>query len=145
MEYREIKKLVDLIDEKDFSEFELETEAFRVSIKKGGQQPTMMPAAIAAAPAASLPVAEPVEAVEESGEVVKCPIVGTFYRSPSPESDVFVKVGSPVEEDTVVCIVEAMKVMNEIKAEVCGVVKKILVDNATPVEYGQPLFLIETK
>jgi acetyl-CoA carboxylase biotin carboxyl carrier protein len=74
------------------------------------------------------------------GETIDAPIVGTFYVAPAPDADAFVKPGDPVDADTVVCIVEAMKVMNEIKAEKSGVIKKILVDNASPVEFGQPLF-----
>ncbi|MCX7900200.1 MAG: acetyl-CoA carboxylase biotin carboxyl carrier protein, partial [Methylocystis sp.] len=76
---------------------------------------------------------------------IKSPMVGTFYRAPSPEAEPYVTVGKEVEEDTVVCIIEAMKVMNEIKAETKGVIRKILVENATPVEFGQPLFLVEPR
>ena len=93
----------------------------------------------AAAPAAAVPAED-----EDDGLIeIPSPIVGTFYRKPAPDADSFVQVGSEVSEDTVVCVIEAMKVMNEIKAEVKGVIKKILIDDATPVQYGQTLFLVE--
>jgi len=98
-----------------------------------------------AAPAAA-PVAAAVPEDEDDGLIeIPSPIVGTFYRKPAPDADNFADVGTVVSEETVVCIIEAMKVMNEIKAEVKGVIKKILVDDATPVQYGQPLFLVEPK
>lgn len=156
MDIKEIKKLVELVRANDLVEFELEEPDFKVSIKctaeaaapmvfshPGHSQAVM--SSLHAPMVSSTPVSMP-EAVkdEDAGLVdIKSPIVGTFYRSPSPEADVFVKVGDRVEEDTVVCIVEAMKVMNEIKAECKGVIKKIMIENATPVEYGQALFKID--
>lgn len=154
MELKEIKKIVEMMTENDLAEFLLEEEAFTLQLKRGTagvtqivSAPQMMAAAApAAAPvqAAAPAAAAPAAADEDAGLVaIKSPMVGTFYRSPSPDSDVFVQVGQDVSKETVVCIVEAMKVMNEIQAEVKGKIKKILVDNATPVQFGQPLFLVE--
>ena len=153
MDIKEIKKLVELVRANELVEFELEEPDFRVSIKTaldapvvyghaGQPQVVMSPAP---APTASPVTAAPEAAKDEDAGLaqINSPIVGTFYRSPSPDAPSFVKVGDRVEEDTVVCIVEAMKVMNEIKAECKGVIKKILVENATPVEYGQALFKID--
>jgi acetyl-CoA carboxylase biotin carboxyl carrier protein len=148
MELKEIKKIVEMMTANDLAEFLLEEEAFTLQLKRGASgmvqmvsAPQMM-AAPAAAPAAS-PAAAP--AVNENAGLleIKSPMVGTFYRSPSPDSDVFVQIGQEVNKDTVVCIVEAMKVMNEIQSEVKGKIKKIMVDNATPVQFGQVLFLVE--
>ncbi len=153
MELKEIKKIVEMMTENDLAEFLLEEEAFTLQLKRGTAGITqivsapqqMMAAPAVAAPAAGAPVAAAPAAVNEDAGLVaiKSPMVGTFYRSPSPDSDVFVQIGQDVTADTVVCIVEAMKVMNEIQAEVKGKIKKILVDNATPVQFGQPLFLVE--
>ena len=148
----DIKRIVELMKSNDLSEFSMKDENFELSLKRGGSQEVVYAAAPVAAPVAAAPVAAPVSAVaaptvdENAGLVeVPSPIVGTFYSKPAPDADIFVKVGDEVSEDTVVCIVEAMKVMNEIKAEVKGVIKKILVDDASPVQYGQPLFLVEPK
>ncbi len=152
MDIKEIKKLVELVRANDLAEFELEEPDFRVTIKCTAEAAapmmfshpghSMMTASMPAAPAAA--AAQPPEKDEDAGLAdIKSPIVGTFYRSPSPEAAPFVKVGDRVEEETVVCIVEAMKVMNEIKAECKGVIKKIMIENATPVEYGQSLFKID--
>jgi acetyl-CoA carboxylase biotin carboxyl carrier protein len=152
MELKEIKKIVEMMTENDLAEFLLEEEAFTLQLKRGTagvtqivSAPQMMAAPAAAPVQAAAPVAAaPAAASEDAGLVaIKSPMVGTFYRSPSPDSDVFVQVGQDVNKETVVCIVEAMKVMNEIQAEVKGKIKKILVDNATPVQFGQPLFLVE--
>jgi acetyl-CoA carboxylase biotin carboxyl carrier protein len=103
-------------------------------------------AAPMAASAASAPAAAAPAVSEDDGLIeIPSPIVGTFYRKPAPDAENFVSIGSEISEDSVVCIVEAMKVMNEIKADVKGVIKKILVDDASPVQYGQPLFLVEPK
>ena len=158
MDIKNVKRLVELMNENDLSEFELEEEGFRISLKRpsaqGGSvvlssapQSVMMPAPAAgmvpsqaAAPAAS----GGNTADEDDGlEAIKSPIVGTFYRAPAPDAEPFVTIGQHVDKDSVVCIIEAMKVMNEIKAEVSGVVRKILVDNATPVQFDQPLIMIE--
>lgn len=151
MDISEIKKIVELMQEHDLSKFELEEEAFRLALVRGAgddvkmvaplsAQPGVMPVP-AAAPAA--PAETAAEPVDDGTVEVTSPIVGTFYRSNSPDSDAFVQVGDTVDKDTVVCIVEAMKVMNEIKAETKGVVSKILVENASPVMFGQPLFKIQ--
>ena len=153
MELKEIKKIVEMMTENDLAEFLLEEEAFTLQLKRGTAGIThivsaphhqMMAAPAAAAPVAAAPAAAPVAVNENAGLLeIKSPMVGTFYRSPSPDSDVFVQVGQDVTADTVVCIIEAMKVMNEIQSEVKGKIKKILVDNATPVQFGQALFLVE--
>ncbi|MBL7016728.1 MAG: acetyl-CoA carboxylase biotin carboxyl carrier protein [Kiritimatiellales bacterium] len=153
MELKDIKKVVQMMKENDLTEFLLEDEDRTLQLKRGGGEvqqviaaaPQMMAAPAAAAPAAApaAAVAEAAPAVDDGLVEITSPMVGTFYNSPSPDSDSFVEVGSTVSEDSVVCIVEAMKVMNEIKGEVKGTIKKILVDNATPVQFGQPLFLVD--
>ncbi len=144
----------------ELSEFEFEEEGFKIKIKRGsGGQPVIMtapssahpfpsaPAEVAAIPARSVPAATPSPTPAGGDEVgfayVKSPMVGTFYRSPSPENPAFVENGAKVEEKTVVCIIEAMKIMNEIQAEVKGTVVEVLVENGQPVEYGQRLFKIK--
>ncbi|MGE4489267.1 MAG: acetyl-CoA carboxylase biotin carboxyl carrier protein [Kiritimatiellales bacterium] len=147
MELKEIKKIVQMMTENDLSEFLLEDESCTLQLKRGSTVVTQVSAAPqmtavpAAAPAAAAAVPAP---AEDDGLVeIKSPMVGTFYRSPSPDADPFVEIGRDVTADSVVCIVEAMKVMNEIQADVKGKIKKILVDNATPVQFGQALFLVE--
>ena len=146
MEIKEIKRIVEMMKNNDLTEFAMKDEDFELTLKRGGEQQVV----VAAAPVAAAPVAAPVAAApvedEDDGLIeIPSPIVGTFYRKPAPDADNFAGVGTDVSEDTVVCIIEAMKVMNEIKAEVTGVIKKVLVDDATPVQYGQPLFLVEPK
>ncbi len=146
MEIKDIKRIVELMKNNDLTEFAMKDEDFELALKRGGEQQIMVAAApvqaaLAAVPAAIAPVVD-----EEDGLIeIPSPIVGTFYRKPAPEADNFAQVGTEVSEDSVVCIIEAMKVMNEIKAEVKGVIKKVLVDDASPVQYGQPLFLVEPK
>ncbi len=147
MDITEIKKIVELMKEHDLSKFELEEEAFRLALVRGSGEEVRMVAA--PAPAAPAPVAAsaaaaaaPAADADDGSVEITSPIVGTFYRSSSPDSDAFVKVGDTVDKDTVVCIVEAMKVMNEIKAETKGVISKILVENASPVMFGQALFKV---
>ncbi len=130
------------------SEFELERQDFKIKLKRGGngavsttqydesQMIAYAPAQVALAPAPNLASAASAETE------IKSPMIGTFYRAPSPESGNYVEVGSDVNPDTVVCIIEAMKVMNEIKAEAKGVITQVLMENAKPVEFGQPLFKI---
>ncbi len=149
MKIEEIKTIVKMMSDNDLTEFKIEAEEYNLCIKRGNDKTqvfTTMPAAAPVAPAAT-PTAAPAAAAPaasaEPENTIDSPIVGTFYSSPSPETPVFVSVGDKVTVDTVVCIVEAMKVMNEIKAEKAGVIKEILVDNSTPVEYGQALFVIE--
>ena len=154
MDINIIKKFIQLMKGNQLTEFELEEEGFRISIKRrdgsepqvmlsAGHAPMMMAPPVASHSAAAA-VSEAKAQAEKSNLIeIKSPIVGTFYRAPSPDAEAFVTVGQQIDKETVVCIVEAMKVMNEIKAEVRGVVKKILIENATPVQFGQPLFLIE--
>ena len=149
MDIDRIKTVIDLMREHDLNEFAVEEKDFKLSLKRGGPAPAMMmaspmlaPAALPAAPAAA-PAAKAAPAADENLTPIPSPLVGTFYRAGSPDADPFVQVGSRVNKDTVVCIIEAMKVMNEIKAETSGVIKKILVENATAVQFGQPMFLIE--
>jgi acetyl-CoA carboxylase biotin carboxyl carrier protein len=149
MDLRKLKKLIDLVQESGIAELEITEGEEKVKIVKGGvvsvsAPPVMaMPAAApAGAPApAAAPAGETRDAGQE-GHVVKAPMVGTFYRSPSPDAKVFVEVGHAVKEGDTICIIEAMKLMNEIEADASGVVKAILVENGQPVEYGQPLFIL---
>ena len=147
MDIDAIKKIVELMKEHDLSRFELEEEAFRIALVRGAGEEVRMvapaPAAPVAAPAATPQTAQPAAQEDDGLADIKSPIVGTFYRSSSPESPPFVKVGDKVEKDTVVCIVEAMKVMNEIKADVQGVITEILLENASPVMFGQPVFKVK--
>lgn len=152
MKIEEIKTIIKLMSENDLTEFKIEAEDMHLCLKRGGQLPgsqIIIPATapVPAAPAAPAPVAAPAApaapAVSGNRTTVDAPIVGTFYRSPSPDAPAFVKVGDTVSADTTVCIIEAMKVMNEIKAEKSGVIKEILVENGQPVEYGQPVFVLE--
>ena len=158
MEIKDIKRIVELMKANDLTEFAMKDENFELEMKRGGEEPQVVYAAPAAAPVAAAPVAAPAPAAaapaaeaapaadENDGLIeIPSPIVGTFYRKPAPDADNFAEIGTEVTEDSVVCIVEAMKVMNEIKAEVRGTIKKILVDDAAPVQYGQPLFLVEPK
>jgi acetyl-CoA carboxylase biotin carboxyl carrier protein len=149
VDLRKLKKLIDLVQESGIAELEITEGEEKVKIVKGGAVANMMPAPAPAmappvesrpAPAAASAAAE-AEAGQE-GHVVKAPMVGTFYRSPSPDAKVFVEVGQAVKEGDTICIIEAMKLMNEIEADASGSVKAILVENGQPVEYGQPLFIL---
>jgi acetyl-CoA carboxylase biotin carboxyl carrier protein len=152
MNLEEIRQVIELMKENDLAEFEVEEQGFRIALKRRAavEPPGVVvatPPAVAPVPparetSASAPSPSPED--PEAGWIeIKAPIVGTFYRAPSPDAEPFVSVGQPVEEDTVVAIIEAMKVMNEIKAEVRGIVRRVCVENATPVQYGQPLFKVE--
>ena len=155
MDIKEIKRIVELMKKNDLTEFSMKDEDFELALKRGGEQQVVVAAAPVAAPILVAPGAAPVAtapaaaapaADDDDGLIeIPSPIVGTFYRKPAPDADNFAQVGTEVSEDTVVCIIEAMKVMNEIKAEVSGVIVKVLVDDTTPVQYGQPLFLVEPK
>jgi acetyl-CoA carboxylase biotin carboxyl carrier protein len=148
MDLRKLKKLIDLVQESGIAELEITEGEEKVKIVKGGNvsvahaMPAPAPAVALAAPAApaAAPAAEAAPAVE--GHVVKAPMVGTFYRSPSPDAKAFVEVGQQIKEGEVICIIEAMKLMNEIDSDAAGTVKAILVENGQPVEYGQPLFIL---
>ena len=150
MDLKEIKELITLMRKNDLSVFKMEKEGFKITLKKGTDfQPVITTAAPVAIPATSSAVGT-VSAQDpsvESKEInnfreITSPMVGTFYGSPSPESPPFVAAGQEVTEDTVVCIIEAMKVMNEIKAECSGVIAEVVAENGKPVQYGQPLFKV---
>lgn len=169
MKIEEIKTIVKLMSENDLTEFKIESEDMTLCIKRGNSVPVapvvtqaIIPAAApaaavaaaapaVAAPAAAVTAAAPAvpasvpasPALADRSKIIESPIVGTFYRSNAPGGEALVQVGSKVTPDTTVCIVEAMKVMNEIKAEKTGIIKEILIENGQPVEYGQPLFILE--
>lgn len=150
MELEEVRHIIDLMNAHGLSEFELEENGVRIMIKKGLQAPVIHTVQAVASPAGAAPESKPASqtpaesAVDESRFVeIKAPFVGTFYRAPSPDAEPYVTEGQEVNPETVLCIVEAMKVMNEIKAEAHGFVRAILVENAHPVQFGQPLFKIE--
>ena len=150
MKLDEIREIVKMMSEHDLTEFKIESEDTHLCLRRGSEisgvpvpQVIQTPAPIAP-PSSAAPVTEDTSpASTDNRETIDSPIVGTFYRASSPDSEAFVEVGTKVEPETVVCIVEAMKVMNEIKAEKSGVIKEILVENAQAVEFGQPLFVIE--
>jgi len=145
MDLRKLKKLIDLVQESGITELDITEGEERVRITRGGNPAAAAPApeVIAPAPAAApaAPPPAPAPSVPE-GHVIKSPMVGTFYRSPSPEAKSFVEVGQSINQGQAVCIIEAMKLMNEIESDAAGVIKAILVENGQPVEYGQPLFII---
>ena len=151
MDLRKLKTLIDLVSESNVSELEITEAEGKVRIVKSapaGMAPVMQAAPVVTlAPAAAQPalavVAEPVVAPAPTGHVVKSPMVGTFYRASSPGAKAFVEVGAQIKEGDAICIVEAMKILNEIEADKSGTVTQILVENGQPVEYGQPLFIIE--
>ena len=150
MDLKDIKAIIDLMKKNAVSEFELEKQDFKIRLKRGAnggaaaaayeeapvvtyvQTPPAIPAPAASVQTPAPPATNEVE--------IKSPMIGTFYRAPSPESAPYVEVGTEVNPDTVVCIIEAMKVMNEIKAEAKGTITQVMVENAKPVEFGQPLF-----
>jgi acetyl-CoA carboxylase biotin carboxyl carrier protein len=153
VDLKDIKAIIDLMKKNSISEFELERQDFKIKLKRGGSQVISNEDTIqggylgtsagaqAGALAYGAPVA-PAVAVSTGELEIKSPMIGTFYRAPSPEAGNYIEVGAEVNPDTVVCIIEAMKVMNEIKAEMKGIVTQILVENAKPVEFGQPMFKI---
>jgi acetyl-CoA carboxylase biotin carboxyl carrier protein len=148
MDLRKLKKLIDLVQESGIAELEITEGEEKVKIVKGGHvsvsaaAPVQVVAAEPRAPAAAAPAPAPEAPAGQEGHVVKAPMVGTFYRSPSPDAKAFVEVGQAVKEGDTICIIEAMKLMNEIEADAGGTVKAILVENGQPVEYGQPLFIL---
>jgi len=148
MNVKEIKEMVNLMNENSLVELEIEKDGMRIRLKKtqngveGFNGPIVMERQVVTNPQAKQAVEPAKESLVKTVEV-KSPMVGTFYRAPSPEASPFVEVGQIIEPGQVVCIIEAMKLMNEIKAEVRGKILEILVDNAEPVEFGQPIFLIE--
>ncbi len=150
MDLKEIKAIIDLMKKNSLAEFELEQKDFKIKLKRGGSGAAegddggyYFPRSAAAAPAA-LPAPAPVAAIAAptNETEVKSPMIGTFYRSPAPDAAQYVDIGVEVGPETVVCIIEAMKVMNEIKAECRGIITAIVAENTKPVEFGQPLFRI---
>ena len=153
MDLRKLKKLIDLVQESGIAELEITEGEEKVRIARGGAA-TVTPAGVAPTAAAAAPVgvatpaspvsgaATPAAEAAPEGHVVKSPMVGTFYRAPSPDAKPFVDVGATVKTGETVCVIEAMKLMNEIEADASGTIKAILVENGQPVEYGQALFII---
>ena len=163
MNQKELKELIEFLIEKDIAEFELERGDVKVKVKRASEHvapaapphmafvhhapPQSMPMAAPEVPAAAPQAqpAKPAAAPEDGAHIVKSPIVGTYYESPSPGAPPFIKVGDTVEAGQILCIIEAMKLMNEIESDVAGEIVKKLVTNGQPVEYGQPLFAIRQK
>jgi acetyl-CoA carboxylase biotin carboxyl carrier protein len=149
VDLKDIKAIIDLMTKNDLSVFEMEKDGFRLKLQKGvGDQPVVVSTAAAPAVAngpgagAAAPAVAGVPAESGNLKDITSPMVGTFYRAASPDAAAFVDVGSTVTEDTVVCIIEAMKVMNEIKAEISGVIAEIVAENSKPVQFGQVLFRV---
>jgi acetyl-CoA carboxylase biotin carboxyl carrier protein len=158
MKAKEIQDLIDFIAKSGLNKVNIETEEFKISVKRDPDQkvkylsqpaapaqqaPAQAAPAPAQAPAAPAPAAAAPVTEESKYIAIKAPMIGTFYRSASPESPVYVNVGDEVKQGQVICIIEAMKLFNEIESEVSGKIVKVLVDNASPVEYDQPLFLVD--
>lgn len=158
MDIKEIKRLIKLVETSDIEELELREEGFQIRITKGRgiitnpvtATQSAVPSSTQAAPPVKYETSvqeakiEPVAEAESDNVVeIRSPMVGTFYRAPAPDADPYIEVGDTIKHGKILCIVEAMKLMNEIEAEVSGKIVKILVDNAQPVEYNQPLFLVE--
>jgi acetyl-CoA carboxylase biotin carboxyl carrier protein len=156
MKPSEIKELLDFISKSGLEEVNIETQAFKIAVKRSGTAAATPAVTTVSAPAplpvsALVPVAtattptEAIPAAESSNNyiTIKSPMIGTFYRTPNPDSPPFVNVGDEIKKGKVLCIIEAMKLFNEIESEVSGKIVKVLVENATPVEYDQPLFLVE--
>lgn len=154
MDLKLVKNLLNLISESEVNEVSIEEGDFKIKVKKTSesaaqtvhyqmpQQPQAPQPPAAPQPSASGEVSAEADSAKPAGDVLKSPIVGTFYEAPSPDSDPFVSVGDRIEAGQTICIIEAMKIMNEIEAEFSGTVEKILVDNGSPVEFDQPLFII---
>ncbi|BAL97561.1 MAG: acetyl-CoA carboxylase biotin carboxyl carrier protein [Rubrivivax sp.] len=150
MDLRKLKTLIDLVSESNISELEITEAEGKVRIVKGGVATVAMAPMVAAAPvaapapaAAAPAAAEPAAPAEPEGKVIKSPMVGTFYRASSPGAKPFADVGQQIKEGEPVCIIEAMKIMNEIEADCSGRILRILCENGQPVEFGQPLFIVE--
>ena len=158
MKAKEIQELINFLAESGLEEVNIETENFKVAIKRSAEQTVISaPAMPAAAPTLPTPTPQAAPAPQPAAEApkeaepassgnlveIKSPMIGTFYRSPNPDSPAFVEVGSSVKTGDSVCVIEAMKLFNEIESEVSGKIVKVLVDNAQPVEYDQPLFLVD--
>jgi acetyl-CoA carboxylase biotin carboxyl carrier protein len=151
VDLKDIKAIIDLMKKNSVTEFELEKQDFKIRLRRGAnggssgaayEDPGVLTLAQAPAAIPAPPLAPQVPSPASNELEIKSPMIGTFYRAPSPESAPYVEVGAEVNPETVVCIIEAMKVMNEIKAEAMGVITQVMVENAKPVEFGQPLFKI---
>ncbi len=151
VDLKDIKAIIDLMKKNSISEFELERQDFKIKLKRGGngvvsttqyEEPQLIYAPAPSAGALPGGMSTAVAMAPSTDVEIKSPMIGKFYRAPSPEAGNYVEIGTEVGPDTVVCIIEAMKVMNEIKAEAKGVITQLLIDNAKPVEFGQPLFKI---
>jgi acetyl-CoA carboxylase biotin carboxyl carrier protein len=141
VDLKDIKALIDLMKKNDLSVFEMEKDGFRIKLQKGlADQPIVM--STAAPAVANGPAAAPAAIENASTKDIVSPMVGTFFQAASPDAVPFVDVGTKVNEDTVVCIIEAMKVMNEIKAETSGVIAEVVAENSKPVQFGQVLFRV---
>lgn len=160
MEYKQIQELIKMINKSNISELQIEEGEFKITIKQAQSAPETQVVTVQAAPVQHIPAAMPqaiaqpaagpaqpekpaAPAVADNLITIKSPMIGTFYRSPSPDKPPFVNVGDEIRAGQVLCIVEAMKLFNEIESEVSGKIVKVLVDDASPVEYDQPLFLVE--
>jgi len=151
MNIKEIKSLIDHVAKSGLQEVDIETEQIKLAIKRSAEGTAVVSASpLPAAPIASAPVATPTATTESNtvaptvkGETIKSPMIGTFYKSANPESEPFVGIGTKVNKGDTLCIIEAMKLFNEIEAEVSGTIVEICVENASPVEFDQPLFIID--
>lgn len=148
MNLKEIKEMISLMNENGLVELEIEKDGMRIRLKKvnSGTEAFSGPIIVEKERIASAVKNEPVESIEKMAVKtveIKAPMVGTFYRAPSPEAPPYVEIGQTIESGQVICVIEAMKLMNEIKTEIRGKILEILVDNAEPIEFGQPMFLIE--
>lgn len=157
MKAKEIRDLIDFISQSGLEEVNIETEEFKIKVKRNAEMaattvmaaapaptPVAPPAPAAASPATPAPsAAAPAASDDAKYQTIKAPMIGTFYRSANPESDAFVQIGDKVTAGQTVCIIEAMKLFNEIESEISGTIVKVLVDNASPIEYDQPLFLVD--
>ncbi|KHF25138.1 acetyl-CoA carboxylase biotin carboxyl carrier protein [Solemya velum gill symbiont] len=151
MDIRKVKKLIELLEESDVAEIEIHEGEESVRISRSSSIPAPMPQQVMAAMPQAMPAAAPAApaeapaaaAEEPAGHIIKSPMVGTFYRSSSPTAAAFVEEGQSVSAGDTLCIIEAMKILNQIESDKTGVVKKVLVDNGQPVEYNEPLFIIE--
>ena len=147
MEFQQIKEIISLVNSTDITDLEIEDEDFRIRIRKERKEPNPVPRHGVEIVAAQPMVLPPEQIVETKDGLVaiSAPMVGTFYRAPAPDAEPFIQVGETITQGQILYIIEAMKMMNEIESEVKGVVKQILVENGEPVEYGQPLLLIDPK
>jgi len=149
MDTKEIQRLLDYIAKSPLAEVSIETEGLKVSVKKHSAVATTVqvqsapPATAAVAPAPTSPTTPVAAPVSDNLYTIKSPMIGTFYRAPNPDKDNYVEIGSSIESGKTVCMIEAMKLFNDIDSEVSGKIVKVLVENATPVEFDQPLFLVE--